>query len=165
MTPQEAKIIGDYLIGDLEREIPTTVRVIEAVPNDRLDYKPDAKSNTGLGLVQHLTIVDTWFLNSIADGAFAPPSGSSDNAGITTSTEGAKRYKEDVTAAVGRLRALPGEKLAAEIDFLGMMKAPACALLGVAIKHSIHHRGQLSAYLRAMGGKVPNIYGTSADSK
>jgi uncharacterized damage-inducible protein DinB len=165
MTPQEAKIIGDYLVNDLEREIPTTIRVIEAVPNDNLDYKPDAKSTTGLGLVQHLAVSDTWFLNSIADGVFAPPKESSESCGISTPAEGAARYKEGMSAALGRLRALPDHKLAEEIDFYGFMKAPAVAYIGMATKHSIHHRGQLSAYLRAMGGKVPGIYGPSGDSQ
>jgi uncharacterized damage-inducible protein DinB len=56
-------------------------------------------------------------------------------------------------------------KLAEEVDFFGMMKLPAVALLGIMIKHSIHHRGQLSTYLRAMGGKVPGIYGPSGDTQ
>jgi uncharacterized damage-inducible protein DinB len=43
------------------------------------------------------------------------------------------------------------------------MQAPAATYLGLLIKHSVHHRGQLSAYLRPMGGKVPAIYGGSAD--
>jgi uncharacterized damage-inducible protein DinB len=60
---------------------------------------------------------------------------------------------------------LSDEKLAEDIDFFGMMKMPAPALILFATKHSIHHRGQLSAYLRSMGGKVPNIYGSSGDSK
>jgi uncharacterized damage-inducible protein DinB len=43
------------------------------------------------------------------------------------------------------------------------MKQPNVTYLGFANNHSIHHRGQLAAYLRAMGSKVPAIYGTSAD--
>jgi uncharacterized damage-inducible protein DinB len=43
------------------------------------------------------------------------------------------------------------------------MQQPAASLLGFANNHSTHHRGQLAAYLRAMGSKVPAIYGASAD--
>ena len=71
MSPQQARIIGDYLIADLQYEIPVTIRVIEAATADRLDYQPDAKSATGLGLIRHLVSVDSWFLGCIADGAFA----------------------------------------------------------------------------------------------
>ncbi|MGE3512630.1 MAG: DinB family protein [Vicinamibacterales bacterium] len=44
------------------------------------------------------------------------------------------------------------------IDLFGMVQAPGVNFLAMAIKHSVHHRGQLSTYLRAMGGKVPGIY-------
>jgi uncharacterized damage-inducible protein DinB len=162
MSPQEARTIGDFLIADLKSEIPTTVRVIEAAPAGKLDYQPDAKSATGLGLVRHLVAVDAWFLNTIADGAFTK---GPDPCEISTPAEGAAAYQKDVNAALERVSALSDDKLAADIDFFGMMKVPAVNLVGMMIKHSVHHRGQLSAYLRAMGGKVPGIYGPSGDSE
>ena len=66
-------------------------------------------------------------------------------------------------AALDRVRALPAEKLAATVDFFGMMQMPDVTYLGFADNRSVHHRGQLAAYLRAMGWKVPAIYGDSAD--
>ena len=60
---------------------------------------------------------------------------------------------------------MSGEQLASFIDLLGLIKAPGVNFLATAIKHSVHHRGQLSTYLRAMGGKVPGIYGPSADTR
>ena len=50
------------------------------------------------------------------------------------------------------------------VDFRGMFQLPAVAFLMVGLHHTIHHRGQLSAYLRSMGAKVPAIYGESYDS-
>ena len=70
-----------------------------------------------------------------------------------------------VPAALARVRAISGEQLCNPIDFLGAMKAPGIMYLSMALKHSVHHRGQLSAYLRAMGGSVPGIYGPSADTQ
>ena len=67
--------------------------------------------------------------------------------------------------ALNRVRAMSGEELAKIIDLLGMIQVPGVNLLSMTIKHSVHHRGQLSAYLRAMGGKVPGIYGPSADTQ
>ena len=164
MSPQAARIIADYLITEIQQEIPTTVRVIEAVQADKQDYSPDAKSKTGLALIRHLVVSDAWFLNSVANGAFVGGnSDESDTCGIMTSAEGAAKYNELVTAALARVKALPDEKLAEEVDFFGFMKPPMVILLGFMVKHSIHHRGQLSAYLRAMGGKVPGIYGPSGD--
>ena len=48
-------------------------------------------------------------------------------------------------------------------DFRGLFKLPAVAFLQVGMNHTIHHRGQLSSYLRCMGAKVPSIYGESFD--
>ena len=60
---------------------------------------------------------------------------------------------------------MSGEALASTLNLFDMMKAPAVNFLGMALKHSVHHRGQLSTYLRAMGGKIPGIYGPSADTQ
>jgi len=165
MTPQHARVIADFLIADLEGEVATTTRVLDAVPADHLDYAPDAKSKNALDLIRHIAVIDPWFVNCIADGAFGPSGPENAESGIMTPADGAAKYKEGLTAALARVRALPDEKLAEEIDFFGMMKMAAVATLALMIKHSVHHRGQLSAYLRAMGGKVPGIYGPSGDSE
>ena len=165
MDSKQTKAIADFLIADFESEMQTTLRVINAVPNDRLDYQPDSKSKTGLGLVRHLTLEDEWLLNSIANGEFAPPPDDSDACGIMNSAEAAARYKQKVPAALDRVRAMSGEQLSNVIDLFGMVQAPGVNFLAMTIKHSVHHRGQLSAYLRAMGGNVPGIYGPSADTQ
>ena len=69
MDSQAARTIADFLIAEYRNEVKTTVRVIAAVPTDRLDYRPDARSKCGLELMRHLTVEDAWLLNSIADGA------------------------------------------------------------------------------------------------
>jgi uncharacterized damage-inducible protein DinB len=165
MNSNEAKTVADYLIADFESEMQTTLRVLGAVPNNHLDYRPDPKSKTALGLVRHIPLEDEWLLNSIANGAFTPPPDDSDACGIMTPADAVARYKEKVPAALARVRALPGEELTKVIDLLGMIQAPGINFLGLATKHSVHHRGQLSTYLRPMGGKVPGIYGPSADSQ
>jgi uncharacterized damage-inducible protein DinB len=165
MDSKQTKAIADFLIADFEGEMQTTLRVINAVPSGRLDYQPDSKSKTGLGLVRHLTLEDEWLLNSIANGEFAPPPDDSDACGIMNAADAEARYKEKVPAALDRVRALSGEQLSNVIDLFGIIQAPAVNFLAMTIKHSVHHRGQLSSYLRAMGGNVPGIYGPSADTQ
>ena len=165
MSSTDTKTVGDFLVADFEQEVQTTLRVLGAVPTSHLDYRPDSKSKTGLGLVRHIALEDAWFLNSIADGAFTPPPDDSDACGIMSPADAVARYKDGVPAALVRVRALSGEQLARAINFLDMMTAPGLGLLAMALKHSVHHRGQLSAYLRAMGGSVPGIYGPSADTR
>ena len=62
------------------------------------------------------------------------------------------------------LTKLSSEQLLKIIDFRGMFQLPAVTYLNFLLHHSIHHRGQLSMYLRPMGAKVPSIYGESYDA-
>lgn len=165
MTSQEAKIIADFLVADYENEAQTTARVLGAVPADQSNYSPDAKSKSGLGLIRHIVVEDEWLLNSIADLAFAAPPSDGDGCGINTPLEGVERYPRVMKTAFDRVRAMSGEQLATVIDLFGMLQMPAVNFLSLAMKHSVHHRGQLSAYIRAMGGKVPGIYGPSGDTQ
>ncbi|MBI1791696.1 MAG: DinB family protein [Acidobacteria bacterium] len=165
MNSNEAKSVADFLIADFANEMQTTLRVIEAVPAGHLDYRPDLKAKSALGLVRHITLEDEWLLNCIANGEFTPPPDDSDACGIMNPADAAARYKEKVPAALDRVRALPGDKLTNVIDLLGMIQAPGISFLAMAAKHSVHHRGQLSTYLRPMGGKIPGIYGPSADTQ
>ena len=165
MEHREAKAITNFLIRDLESEIQTTLRVFEAVPAGKLDYRPDPVSKTALGLLRHITLEDEWLLNCTADGKFVPPPDDSDACGIMTPADAIACYKEKITAGINRVRAMSGEQLCGKIDFLGMWQMPGIVYLSLIIKHSVHHRGQLSTYLRPMGGKVPGIYGPSADTQ
>lgn len=164
MTPADAKIVADFLIRTLEAEIPITTGVLSAVPDGRLDYRPDNVSKSALDLMRHITLEDEWMLNAVADGVFGPVPDQSDACGLMTPADAAAMYRDRVTAAMARVRALPGEALTREVDLMGAFQMPAVGFLSLMIRHSAHHRGQLSSYLRAMGGKVPGIYGPSADT-
>ena len=165
MNPAEAQTIANFLTADFAYEIQTTARVIGAVPADQLNYRPDPKSKTALGLIRHITLEDEWFLNSIVAGAFNPPPDDSDACGILTPADAVACYEKRMSAALDRVRALTPDQLTRIIDLFGIVQAPAAQFIGMAMKHSVHHRGQLSAYLRAMGGSVPGIYGPSADTR
>jgi uncharacterized damage-inducible protein DinB len=83
--------------------------------------------------------------------------------GPQTSADLAEWYEKEFTRAVDRVRELTPEQLLKPIDFYGVFNLPAVMYLGFLTNHSIHHRGQLSSYLRPMGAKCPNIYGGSYD--
>jgi uncharacterized damage-inducible protein DinB len=159
-----SRAIADFLATDFANEISVTIRVIEAIPETGLNYQPDPKSKTALGLARHLAIEDAWLLNAVADGAFGPGQDESDACGIMNAAQAAAHYNANVLPALDRVKALSDEDAARTIDFFGN-QLPATVVLAIALKHSIHHRGQLSSYLRAGGGKVPGIYGPSADSQ
>ncbi len=164
MNSTEAKIIADYLLGNFEFEMQTTLRVLAAVPNESLAYQPDSLAKSGIGLVRHIVLEDEWLLNSIADGQFNPPPDDSDACGIMSPADGIARYQEKLPAALARVRTMSPEQLTRDIDMFGMMQLPGVDFLALALKHSVHHRGQLSSYIRPMGGRVPGIYGPSANT-
>ena len=80
-----------------------------------------------------------------------------------TGAEIASWYQENFDKAIARVKALSPADAGRPVSFFGIQTLPAVLFLGWANNHSVHHRGQLSTYLRAMGGKVPAIYGGSAD--
>jgi uncharacterized damage-inducible protein DinB len=82
---------------------------------------------------------------------------------IQTPADVLKWYDENHAKAVSQLAQLQGDSLIRSIDFSGVFTFPAIAFAGLMSSHSIHHRGQLSSYLRPMGSKVPSIYGPSGD--
>ena len=165
MTPADAKTIAEFLLSTIETEIPITTAVFRAAPEGRLDYRPDPVSKTALELMRHIALEDEWFVNAVADRRFGPFPDQSDACGVMTADDAAREYERRVRAAAGRVRTLSGEALLEEVDLMGAFRMPALQFLSLAVRHSTHHRGQLSAYLRAMGGKVPSIYGPSADSQ
>jgi len=165
MNAEQAKIAADALCGLWEGESRTTVQVLEAVKGNR-DYKPDAKSRTAWEIATHLATADIWFIDSIINGAFQFDEAEAKKAAasFTDATQLAEFYRKTFPEKLKALRALSGEQLSQPLAFFGVMEMPRVNYIGFANNHSVHHRGQLAAYLRAMGSKVPNIYGPSADS-
>ena len=165
MKPEHAKIVAEFLLRSIENEIPRTTGVFAALPADRLDYKPDALSKTALALMRHIALEDVWFLESIAAGHFGAFPDDSDACGLMKPQDCVERYPQTMAAAIAKLRAVSGEDLVKNLDFMGAWQMPAIQFLSLAASHSVHHRGQLSTYIRVMGGKVPSIYGPSADTQ
>ena len=165
MNADAAKVLADYFAGLMENESAITAKVLAAVPDSGRDYRPDPKSRTAWELATHLATSDIWFLDSIINGSFHfdPDTEKKMTGTFASIADVVAFYKREFPDRVGKLRALPSDKLTEAVDFFGMMKNANVTYLGLANNHSIHHRGQLASYLRAMGSKVPSIYGGSAD--
>ena len=165
MNAEQAKFLTEYFVNMLEQEGKTTAKVIAAVPDSGRSYRPDEKSRTAWDLATHLALGDVWFIQSIIDGNFNfdQEAEKKQAAAFQSSKDLADFYQQQIPAKLKELRAVPADRLTKVVDFFGMMKQPGVTYLGFANNHSIHHRGQLSSYLRACGSKVPAIYGASAD--
>lgn len=167
MTPENAKAAADVLATLWEGEFAATCQVLAAVKDGNRDYKPDPKSRTAWEIATHLATADIWFIDSILNGAFEWNEDAAKQAQtqLKTPDDVVEFYKKTFPEKLQQVRALPADKLTTPISFFGMMTMPNLQYIGFANNHSVHHRGQLAAYLRAMGAKVPNIYGPSADAE
>lgn len=161
LTAEQALLLLNTALPTLEREHQSTLRLLEAVPADKADYKPDANSMSAFDLSWHIASAENAFLAAVCRGAFdfTPPEKKK------TMPEVVAFYKETFAKNLAGLKALSGEQAAKILDFRGVMQLPAVAFISFSMHHIVHHRGQLSVYLRPMGAKVPAIYGESYDSK
>jgi uncharacterized damage-inducible protein DinB len=167
MNPEHAKAAADVIAGMWENEFRATCQVIGAVGNGNRDYKPDAKSRSAWDIAKHIATADVWFLDCITQGAFAfdHEAAKKADAQFTSIDDVLAFYRKTFPEKLKALRGVPAEKMAEPLDFMGVMKMPRASFVAFANNHSMHHRGQLAAYLRAMGSKVPDIYGPSADAE
>ena len=167
MTPEQAKAAADLMITVWEGEAGSTCQVLAAVGKGNRDYKPDAKSRTAWEIATHLATADVWFIESIINGKFEWDADGAKQASAQFADAAALEafYSKTLPERLNALRAVSGDQLVQPLSFFGMFKWPRVRFIGFANNHSVHHRGQLPAYLRAMGSKVPDIYGPSADSE
>jgi len=113
--------------------------------------------------MRHIAAADNFFLKSVIDGVFVPGSVTIPE-NVKTPQEVAHWYEQTYAANFETVGRLSGEHLIKMVDFRGLLQKPAFTFIQFGLLHAIHHRGQLSTYLRPMGGKVPAIYGESYDS-
>ncbi len=164
MTAEQAHLlVHNVVLGVLKNESRTTRSVLAAVPNVNLDYRPDSRAKTANELLRHIASADNFFLKSVVGGAFVPGSVKiPDDA--KTPEEIVEWYGKEYAKNFDSVTNLSGEQLIKTVDFRGLFEQPAYTFLQAGLLHAVHHRGQLSTYLRPMGGKVPAIYGESYDS-
>lgn len=162
MTSEQAEFWLQSYLGVLKIESRTTKNVLHAVPADRADYKPDPVSKSAMELVRHIANTDNRFVEVVTTGAFTPGTLIPDSA--STPAEIADWYEGQYAANFESLTKATPDQLLKVVDFRGMFRQPAMFFLRMGLHHTIHHRGQLTSYLRSMGAKVPAVYGESYDS-
>ena len=163
MNPESAKAMADFYLPVLAQEIETNVRVFKAVPEDERDYRPHSKSMSALELARHMSLEDVWFLQAVIDGQFGAMPAQGEDSEVKSVAEAVDLYHDKMPALIEQVKSLSGEQLTQELSLMGVFNLPAIGFLSFMLRHTVHHRGQLSAYLRPMGSKVPQIYGGSAD--
>jgi len=145
-------------------EFPAFMSVLKALPKDQLGYKPDERSPSAQQLAWRITSALKACLDAVIKNKAewqslpTPP--------IDEILEKFERWSGELTERVSRMDEDAWGRTA-RFYYNGKLvsEQPVGEFLWFVLFDSIHHRGQLSAYLRPMGGKVPSIYGPSGDEK
>lgn len=160
--------IATGLIAELEQEAATTRKVLERIPADKFDWKPHEKSMTMGKLASHVAEMHGWTKPTVEDieldfakmdyKPFEPK----------TTEELVAYLDKNVSEAIEVLKTISddgwhddwslrnGEQIYFTIPKIAVMR-------GMVLNHIVHHRGQLSVYLRLNDIPVPAMYGPSAD--
>lgn len=162
MTPEQASILLHTYLTTIRNESQTTFRVLKAVPSDQGEYRPHADSRSALELAWHIASADVWFLEGFLRGKFEMDDDTMP-ADFRDASDIACWYEDSLTTNLEKVAKLPADFWATPLSLFGIYDYPAVIYLQFMLLHTVHHRGQLCAYLRPMGAKVPNIYGGSFD--
>jgi len=168
MTRDSAVGPKQQVLDALEREDARTKRVLRAYPDDKLDLKPHVKAKSAREVAWLLVMGLRLMSKAVATGfdwsspSSPPPPPPATLAAILDALEREHKQLVDV------LRPVAEAKLTSEtVKFLVAPKTlgdiPTIEFLWFVLFDHVHHRGQLSVYLRMADGKVPSIYGPSGD--
>lgn len=143
-----------------------TRRLLERVPADRIDWKPHAKSRSLGELATHVTELSRWGLRF---GAREWKVGSEKAPAMKTAAELLARFDENVGASRAALAAKTDQEMGEDFTVLRangevfFQMSRKSIVRRVFLNHLIHHRGQLTVYLRLNDVPLPSIYGPTAD--
>lgn len=154
----------EFFLQHCDAEFARFIGVLGAAPADRLDFRPHPRSRSAYELIGHLIGHEQDLLELAGTGQINHRM----QVPFATLAAGLDAYRGAHEALIERLRALsdadwegPGRFL---FDGRVIYEYPRRDLAWMLLFDGLHHRGQLSTYLRPMGGRVPSIYGPSADS-
>lgn len=162
--------IKDVLLPEYDHEMGVTRRLLERLPEQEFAWKPHEKSWSLGELATHLTNIPTW-TRAITERVEFDTADLAPDATPrvpATARELQQRFDANVAAARRRLDAMSDAEFTALWTFkkggqVVFTMPRIAALRGFLMNHSVHHRGQLSVYLRLKNVPVPAMYGPTAD--
>ena len=138
-------------------ESKTTRNVLARIPEGS-DYRPDPKSRTAQEIAWQIVCEEKMIIEALETGRaeWAPPPMPA------TMKEVLETYEQQSAKLPARWQDLPAERWHGELEFFGSQR-PAAPMAWSFLFDIVHHRGQITTYLRPMGSTVPQVYGPSAD--
>lgn len=156
--------------GDLERELELTRVLLERVPEDKLNWRPHEKSWTLGELAGHLANLPTWQTEMLSQAGIDIEASNPSQPAPESTGEILKRFDENAGVLRESFAETDDSALGEDWTLRGgervlWVRPRAAVLREWGISHIIHHRGQLTIYLRLLGVPLPPIYGPTADEK
>lgn len=158
-------MILQYLIGEFEHEVNNTRKLLQAVPEKDLSYKPSEISWTMGQLTQHIATIYHWYEGALTKDVYDVAADKLERGDPNDLKATLLLFENNVEKARTAVKSLTEQKLqdswtmkAGERVILGPMPRGIVSR-GFLFNHIYHHRGELIVYLRATGNKVPGMYG------
>jgi uncharacterized damage-inducible protein DinB len=162
LTTDQATFLRDFLLQRVEEAHIVTMRVLSSIPDSMGEYRPSPKARTARDLARHIIDTELLLLNGIVRGSFERDEHDRHNLPSNLS-DLADYYEEQFTAGLDQVRRLTVKKLTTFLSFYGVFRHPAVVYLTFLHDHTVHHRGQLSAYAREVGSKISMLKGRNGD--
>jgi uncharacterized damage-inducible protein DinB len=162
--------IRDALLPEFDHEMGTTRRLLERVPEDKFNWQPHAKSMTLGRLATHIAEVPQWTEPTLKEDVFDMKPGEYTPRTIPSRAELLATFDRIVASARAQIASATDAQMVATWTFkhagqVVFTMPKAAVLRSFVMNHLIHHRGQLSVYLRLNNVSLPPIYGPSADEQ
>jgi uncharacterized damage-inducible protein DinB len=159
--------IGDAFIKELDEEMKTTRRVIERVPSEKGEWKPHEKSFSMAHLTQLTATMPGWITRIMngenIDLAHGPGYKTQKTESLLEQFD--KHVKEARAAIAAAKDEDYGKPWSLKMGERVLLTLPRGVILRQTINHLVHHRGQMTVYLRLLDVPVPSIYGPTADER
>lgn len=160
--------MADALLPELDQEMKTTRRCIERVPSEKADWKPHPKSFSLAHLTQLVATMPSW-ITRIMKGEDIDLSSGRDGYRNQTTESLLQQFDTHVREGRAAIVAAQDDDFAKTWNLkMGdqvLLSLPRGVIVRQTVNHLVHHRGQLTVYLRMLDVPVPSIYGPSADER
>ena len=160
--------LNQLLLAEMKREAEATKKLLACVPTDKLEWRPHEKSMTLGRLASHIAEIPHWVSRPLESDEFDMAAQVLKPANCQSTEEILELFDTKYNAAVAALEKATDEQLAQQWTFrrgevILNQFSRYNAIRFMMGNHQVHHRGQLSVYLRLLDVAIPGMYGPSAD--
>jgi uncharacterized damage-inducible protein DinB len=155
----------EFFLRRLEEEHPIMMRVFQALPEGKMDYSPHANNNSAETILGTIVGGASCCIDMVQKGEFDYDLAKAPTMNLNQLIEAYNNTIGELKKAVGSVDDQTWNEKTVRLSAQGqtVVESPLGEFLWMILFDQVHHRGQLSSYIRPMGGKVPSIYGPSGD--